>query len=263
MTISIVTRKDWDARPPRDEYVPLSGTKGVKIHYTGGYVDPRLVSDHGRCLALMRQIQNHHMDVNGWADFAYSYAACWHRKVLLGRGPGILVAANGKGLNSAHYAVIGLVGDSGLTAPNDDMLHAILDAVQLLRERGGAGNEIKGHRDGYNTDCPGTPLYDWVRRGAPRPGSLPTKKPGKSAPAFPGRLLRYPPSMHGADVYVWQSQMRDRGWNLIPDGTYGPRSKEVCVAFQTECIAEGVGIGAVDGIVGERTWRASWEKPVT
>src|SRR5690606_20045753 len=45
---------------------------------------------------------------------------------------------------------------------------AIRDGIDLLR-RHGAGGEIKGHRDGYATACPGGPLYAWVQKGAPRP----------------------------------------------------------------------------------------------
>lgn len=96
--------------------------------------------------------------------------ACPHRKVFEGRWLHHLPAANGPGLNSHHYAVLGLVGESGLVTPPDGLLHGILDAVDHLREDGFAGKEIKGHRDGYATECPGGPLYAWVRHGAPRPG---------------------------------------------------------------------------------------------
>jgi hypothetical protein len=73
-------------------------------------------------------------------------------------------------LNSGHYAVLGLVGSSGLTEPTPAMLHGIRDAIEWLRRDGDAGSEIKGHKDGYSTSCPGGPLYAWVKKGAPRPG---------------------------------------------------------------------------------------------
>jgi hypothetical protein len=106
----------------------------------------------------------------------------------MGRGPHHLPAANGAGLNTGHYAVLGLGGSKGFTEPTDGLLHGILDAVDYLREHGNAGREIKGHRDGYATDCPGGPLYAWVKRGAPRPSAQPTKtelptlKPGYRGP---------------------------------------------------------------------------------
>ncbi|MFF3671636.1 hypothetical protein [Microtetraspora malaysiensis] len=41
--------------------------------------------------------------------------------------------------------MLGLVGNSGLVEPNDELLLSILDAIDWLRREGGAGREIKGH----------------------------------------------------------------------------------------------------------------------
>ncbi|WP_246083125.1 peptidoglycan-binding protein [Nonomuraea diastatica] len=181
--------------------------------------------------------------------------ACPHRKVFQGRGPHHLPAANGPGLNSGHYAVLGLVGNTGLVQPPDGVLHAIVDAIEHLRGRGRAGKEIKGHRDGYATDCPGDPLYAWVRRGAPRPGT--PAPPAPSTPPFPGRLLRYPPVTRGEDVRTWQAQMRRRGWDIDVDGAYGAESRDVCRRFQRVQEVDD------DGIVGPITWRLTWEAPTS
>lgn len=256
MAIDLVTRREWGAREPRGSYGRLTSTRGAKVHYTGGQVSSDIVNDHAKCVAMMKAIQKYHMDGNGWMDIGYSMVACPHRKVFEGRGPGRLPAANGAGLNSDHYAVLGLVGSSGLIQPNDAMLHAILDAVEYLRAKGGAGTEIKGHRDGYSTDCPGGPLYAWVKKGAPRPGGT-SPTPTTPAPAFPGRVLRYPPIMKGEDVRTWQGRMKKRGWKLDVDGLYGEGSREVCRAFQRE---KGL---PVTGAVDRATWEAAWKKPVT
>ncbi|HLU72536.1 MAG TPA: peptidoglycan-binding protein [Nonomuraea sp.] len=253
MAIELISRKAWGARSPRGSYTRLDSTKGVKVHYTGGRVDPRIVDDHDRCAALVRSIQNSHMDGNGWIDIGYSFVACPHTKVFEGRGLHRLPAANGAGLNQGHYAVLGLVGNTGLVEPPDGMLHAILDAIEHTRRNGRAGNEIKGHRDGYATDCPGEPLYRWVRRGAPRPGEGGNDDPG--TPPFPGRLLKYPPIMRGDDVRTWQAKMADRGWEIDVDGAYGPQSRDVCRSFQRQQEID------VDGIVGPITWRRTWEAP--
>jgi hypothetical protein len=257
MAIDLISRKAWGARSPRGSYTRLGSTKGVKVHYTGGRVDPRIVDDHDRCTELVRSIQNSHMNGNGWIDIGYSFVACPHRKVFEGRGLHNLPAANGPGLNSGHYAVLGLVGNSGLTEPPDTMLHAILDAIEYTRQNGRAGKEIKGHRDGYPTDCPGGPLYAWVRKGAPRPGGGqdPAPTPPGAAPPFPGRLLKYPPIMRGDDVRQWQARIADRGFEIDVDGAYGPQSSDVCRAFQRQQDID------VDGIVGPITWRLTWEAP--
>ncbi|MEV4094410.1 peptidoglycan recognition protein family protein [Streptosporangium saharense] len=169
--MSMLSRRDWGARPPKDAYTTLNHTKGVKIHYTGDHVDPALAREHAKCVATVKAIQDHHMDGNGWIDIGYSLVVCPHRTIFQGRGAGHLPAANGAGLNSDHYAILGLVGTSGLTQPPDDLLLGILDAIDYLREHGGAGKEIKGHRDGYSTDCPGEALYTWITSGTPRPTS--------------------------------------------------------------------------------------------
>ncbi len=254
MAIDLIKRADWDARSPRGAYTQLDSTKGVKVHYTGGRVDPGIVDDHAGCVKLVKSIQGSHMDGNGWIDIGYSFVACPHRKVFEGRGLHHLPAANGAGLNRGHYAVLGLVGNAGLVQPPDELLHAILDAVEHVRDRGRAGKEIKGHRDGYSTSCPGDALYAWVRRGAPRPGN---DNGTPESPPPPGRLLRYPPVTRGDDVRTWQAKMRERGWEIDVDGAYGPASKDVCRRFQRQQGIED------DGIVGPVTWRLTWEAPLT
>ncbi|GGL12593.1 hypothetical protein Sme01_69220 [Sphaerisporangium melleum] len=256
MAIDLVSRAAWGARAPRGAYSTLSSTLGVKVHYTGGRVDPAIVNDHAKCVAMVKSIQNFHMDGNGWMDIGYSMVCCPHRKVFVGRGPRHLPAANGAGLNSGHYAVLGLVGNAGLVQPNDDLLHGIRDAIEYLRQNGGAGTQIKGHRDGYSTDCPGDALYAWVKKGAPRPGGADPVPDPERHPEWPGRLLRYPPVMRGDDVRAWQAQMDKRGWTIDVDGAYGPASKQVCQDFQRQQKLE------VDGVVGKVTWDAAFEAPI-
>ncbi|MGW0805281.1 peptidoglycan recognition protein family protein [Nonomuraea sp. NPDC002799] len=135
--------------------------------------------------------------------------------------------------------------------------------AELCKEFGLPASRVKAHRE-VNTAKPdprGIEMTAFRAAVARRMSDKPDG--GPRAPAFPGRLLKYPPATTGSDAYAWQAQMRDRGWDLIPDGTYGPRSRDLCLAFQRECIAEGLAIGQADGIVGERTWRATWEKPRT
>ncbi|GIH67217.1 MULTISPECIES: peptidoglycan recognition protein family protein [Microbispora] len=258
MAIDLVSRAEWGARPPRGSYSSLSSTRGVKVHYTGGRVDPGIVTDHAKCVAMVKSIQDFHIDGNGWIDIGYSMVACPHRKVFVGRGPGHLPAANGPGLNSGHYAVLGLVGNAGLVQPTDGILHAILDAVEYLRAKGGAGKEIKGHRDGYSTDCPGDPLYAWIKKGAPRPGTTQPQPDPEPEPEpqptqkWPGRLLRYPPVMRGDDVRTWQARMKELGYDIVVDGAYGPDSQDVCRRFQKDRHLD------VDGVVGPDTWNAAF-----
>ncbi|GAA2410929.1 hypothetical protein GCM10010404_81050 [Nonomuraea africana] len=268
MAIDLITRNEWNARRPKGAYTPINSTRGAKVHYTGGVVPASIVHDHAICVRLVQGFQNHHMDGNGWMDLAYSMAACPHRKVFEGRGPHKLTAANGAGLNSQHYSVLALVGSSGFTQPNPGLLHGIRDAIDYLRAHGRAGNEIRGHRDGFSTSCPGKPLYDWVKDGAPRPGGgagpgtpggqtpkPPAKPPstGKQS-AWPGRYLAYKPDalMSGADVAQWQRMLRKRGYTIDVDGKFGKMTRAATIVLQRAA-------GEVpDGIVGPNTWRAGF-----
>lgn len=164
-----------------------STAKGVKVHYLGAPASTKLLTDHQACISLWKSIRASHLAnaAENYSDVAYNYAACPHGYLLEGRGLRKRTGANGtQSLNQGHYAVLGLVGSSGLTQPTPEMLHAIRDGIELLRKNG-AGTEIKGHRDGYATACPGGPLYAWVQKGAPRPGATskpPTTPPKEAAP---------------------------------------------------------------------------------
>lgn len=165
--MDLVERDEWDARQPKGYYSPMPSTPhGVKIHYTGGREDFLLAVDHSLCPKRVRSVQNGHMDGNGWVDIGYSFVVCPHGTVFEGRGLGNVPAANGPGLNSDHYAILMLVGNAGLTKPTEEMVRGVRQCIAYIRSKTRAGKEIKGHRDGYATDCPGTYAYNLVRSGA-------------------------------------------------------------------------------------------------
>ena len=94
-------------------------------------------------------------------------------------------------------------------------------------------------------------LGDPTKETAPRPE-------GVKAPKWPGRYLSYSSGVPtaGHDVKTWQRQMRNRGWSIAVDGTYGPQSRGAAIVFQQEQKLQ------VDGIVGPATWKATWEAPI-
>ncbi|MGW7001447.1 peptidoglycan recognition protein family protein [Streptomyces sp. NPDC054933] len=172
----LVTRAEWGAVAPSGSYTVVNSTLGVKVHYEGTPVPVDLPAHHEWCSDRVRAIQAAHMadPTEHWIDIAYNAMVCPHGAVYEGRGLHHRTGANGNvPLNTAHYAVCGMVGSSGLTEPTQAMLIGLRDAIEWLRTQGGAGPEIKGHRDGYPTDCPGGPLYAWVLAGAPRPAPNP------------------------------------------------------------------------------------------
>lgn len=188
--MQLVTRAEWGAQPPKADWTYVATTQGVKVHYEGEPVPADLVDHHEWCAGRVRAIQAAHLanPTEGWIDIAYNAVICPHSYVFEGRGPHHETGANGnQPLNLAHYAVCAMLGDSGLTEPNDALLAGVCDAIEWLRREGGAGSEVKGHRDGYPTQCPGDPLYAWILAGAPRPapgGHVPP--PGAVGPSHPG-----------------------------------------------------------------------------
>jgi len=166
---------DWISRsdlgwPESGAPTQTDNPRGVKIHYEGDYTP---VVDHSKCAGRWTSIRNSHManTSEGWSDVAYNLAVCRHGFVLEGRGAGRRTGANGnQPLNAAHYAILVMIGSEGDTEPTSEAIAATKEAIQYLRTHSKpAGREIKGHRDGYATECPGGPLYDYVTSGRLEP----------------------------------------------------------------------------------------------
>lgn len=183
--MKFVTRAElgWGASKAPDQ----ATTKGVKVHYEGTEVR---CATHDACVSLVKAIRKSHLanTAEGYSDIAYNLLVCRHGYVFEGRGKRKRTGANGnQELNRAHYAVMGLLGSEGDTSPTPEMIEGIKDAIAYLRSYG-AGREIKGHRDGYATTCPGEPLYALVRAGKLEPGVLtPGPKPQPVYAPFPGQ----------------------------------------------------------------------------
>ena len=262
--LKLVTRAQlgWPASAAPSQ----SSTKGVKVHYEGTAVSTRLLTDHDACIAEWKAIRKSHLanTAEGYSDVAYNYAACPHGYLLEGRGLGRRTGANGnQDLNRAHYAIVGLVGSSGLTEPTDAMLSAIRDGIELLRKHG-AGTEIKGHRDGYATSCPGGPLYAWVKKGAPRPGGT-GAKPSTPLPKIKVSLAHVayaarhdPPAAQGhtsykAEVLTVEKALKAEGLlaSTYVDGSFGTKTVSAYAQWQRSPAGGGyVGTDA-DGIPGK------------
>lgn len=239
---------------------PLQATtKGVKVHYTGSAVSTAVLKDHSRCIEMWRDIRVAHLanTAENYSDVAYNYAACPHGYLLEGRGIGRRTGANGNQvLNQAHYAILGLVGSSGLTEPTGELLGAIRDGIDLLRKNG-AGTEIKGHKDGHATACPGVPLYAWVQKGAPRPGAGTVTAPArpsvdlskliaaaKADPPKPGTPVSYAGTKTVETALVTEGLLA----KSLADGHFGSATKAAYGLWQMRCGFTGK---AADGLPGK------------
>ncbi|MER6912864.1 peptidoglycan-binding protein [Streptomyces sp. NPDC000594] len=251
--MKLITRAQWGA-PAQSAASPIASTRGVKVHYVGSAYPARA---HDRCDDAVRSIRTTHLNDpdQNYVDIAYNMLVCEHGHVFEGRGALRRSGANGStALNTDHYAVCALLGKTGLTQPTDAMLGGLRDAIEYLRERGKAGTEIKGHRDGFATECPGEPLYAWVRRGAPRPGG--TVRPPSKPPAYepyPGAAF-FAPGRRSPVITAMGRRLVAEGCGRYQSGP-GPRWTEAdrrsYAAWQRRLGHTGQ---AADGIPGPDSW---------
>jgi hypothetical protein len=120
--------------------------------------------------AAMRGIQNFHMDVRKWSDIAYHYIVFQpdpnHNKatVFAGRDVHAVPAAQlGHNTGTLAVCVYGNFDRDGVKEPTIDAIVGILAQHHKLVTVG-------GHRDVFQTDCPGGHLYAHVGEIAKRAG---------------------------------------------------------------------------------------------
>lgn len=123
-----------------------------------------------------------------------------------------------------------------------------------LKKYTGSGHDTWSHVSWWRSRA-NERAYLWTPAG-----STPTPVPENTtvtAPAYPGYVIKYNPDKVDANLKVWQTRMKARGWTLTADGVYGPETKKVVLAFQKE-----KGLGA-DAEIGPITWKAAWTSAVT
>ncbi|MGY0061143.1 peptidoglycan recognition protein family protein [Streptomyces sp. LZ34] len=178
----IVTRAGWGA----DEKLREKGhryTKTVKVAFVHHTVTGNAYAC-SQAPSVMRSIYRYHVTSMGWRDFGYNFAVdkCGH--IYEGRSGGVAKAVQGahtRGFNTNSMG-IAVLGTYSSKKPASKAVKAVakLTAWKLglfgrnpsgtthLTSAGGnrykKGTKAKlrvisGHRDGYNTECPGGALY--------------------------------------------------------------------------------------------------------
>ncbi|MGW1979229.1 peptidoglycan-binding protein [Streptomyces sp. NPDC001889] len=261
--MQLIRRTAWGA-PATSPTALIAATRGVKVHYLGSAYSSRA---HDRCDDQVRAIRAAHLAdrTQGYSDIAYNLIVCEHGHVFEGRGAHRRTGANGTTLlNRQHYAVCALLGSTGLTQPPAAMLAGLRDAIEYLREHGDAGPEILGHRDGHPTACPGDALYDWVKRGAPRPSApkpsptpqpTPAKPPAKRYEPFPGAEF-FAGGRRSPVVTAMGRRLVAEGcgrYQVGPGPSWSEADRKSYAAWQRKLGYTGA---AADGIPG----RASWDR---
>jgi peptidoglycan hydrolase-like protein with peptidoglycan-binding domain len=247
--MTVFYRADWVAREPRYAPTPIVDTANVVIHYEG--------SNSDGTLEAVRNIQNYHMDKNGWNDIAYSWLINQNGDVFEGRGWGVRSAANGSvASNADRYAVCFMIGVD--EEPSEAALASSRVLVGLAREaKPSASKDITGHRDHIATSCPGQPLYDLVQSGAFEPDfgqvfvndvpvveHAPTHNP---LTELADGVLQV--GEHGVWVEILQKRLVQLGFDPKGvDGVYGYDTAQAVKQFQLQAGIYG------DGVAGKQTF---------
>jgi N-acetyl-anhydromuramyl-L-alanine amidase AmpD len=250
---SIADTTAWRARGARSPVV-LTGAKPDKIivHHTA---DPNGTDySQTRAYALARNIQNYHMDSNGWIDSGQHFTISRGGFMMEGRhrsletlqgGSNMVVGAHCPNQNDI---AIGIENEGTYTSelpPQAQYDQLVTMCAYICQQYSIASDRIYGHRDFFNTQCPGDQLY--AKLGQLRK-DVATKLGTGNTISRVWVTTKKPDS--GERVKTVQYLLKARGYSVTVDGAFGSGTESVVKSFQTS-----KGLGA-DGIVGRYTWES-------
>ncbi|MEU1125092.1 N-acetylmuramoyl-L-alanine amidase [Streptomyces sp. NPDC005899] len=185
---AIVTRAQWKADESLNDESPdyMDTVKAVFVHHTA-QTNTYNCADSA---AIVRGLHAYHVQSNGWKDLGYNFIVDKCGTVFEGRKGGVdraVMGAHTYGFNreTTGIAVIGMYTDTSAATAATTAVARIaawklgqygVDPAETVKlTAGAAGNNyagktftagtaysfgrISGHRDGFNTQCPGTKLY--------------------------------------------------------------------------------------------------------
>ncbi|MFD8965386.1 N-acetylmuramoyl-L-alanine amidase [Streptomyces sp. NPDC059568] len=178
----IVTRRGWGAdeslRERRFGYSKRLTAAFVHHSATGNNYDCR------QSASVLRGIYRYHVKSSGWRDIGYNFAVDKCGNIYEGRAGGVAKPVKGAhtlgfNANTMGIAVLGTYGGTNPSAAATTAvarltawklgLHRVDPRGKVTLISSGSGKykkgtkvglrAISGHRDGFNTDCPGSRLY--------------------------------------------------------------------------------------------------------
>ena len=212
----IISRAQWGALPARPgvQTVSMSRRTEFVVHYSDGPVNQSVLSIQEWCMNGM-----------GYLDIDYNFLVRGDTgEIYEGRGWDA-VGSHCIGHNTSGLGVC-VIGAGQLSAAAQASIQWL---YQQATSKAGHSLAVYGHRDLWNTDCPGDNIEGWVRSGAVTRHT-------------PRDLQLENPYMEGPDVVVVQ-----RIVGATPDGIYGPITASLVQHWQA---AHGL---TADGIVGPLT----------
>ncbi|MEV5999600.1 peptidoglycan recognition protein [Streptomyces griseomycini] len=179
---AIVTRRGWGANESLREkrFVYTGKVKAAFVHHTA-------TGNNYTCAqapSVIRGIYRYHVRSMGWRDIGYNFLVDKCGRIYEGRAGGVakpVMGAHTLGFNS-NSTGIAVIGSYGSRKPSSSAvkgiarltawklgLHGMNPKGKTYLKSGGGNlyrkgkkvrlNVISGHRDGFNTACPGGKLY--------------------------------------------------------------------------------------------------------
>lgn len=257
----ILSTSDWGAREPSSP-VEVLDSKPVKImvHHTATPNSDDTSQTHAEELA--RQIQDYHMDTNGWIDTGQNFTNTRGGYLLEGRHKSLSVLKAGdqhvKGAHAGDQNSVSLGIENEGTYTSASVPSALWSSLvelcsYMVSQYGIEPGEIYGHRDFMATECPGDVLY----------GRLPELR--EAVGAKTGKQVRQPvvwpllrAGAEGPRVTALQLLLRSRGESVPVDGVFAGRTREVAGRVAGELGAVGKTCSATrvaePGLFGGRGW---------
>jgi peptidoglycan hydrolase-like protein with peptidoglycan-binding domain len=256
-TAYIMSCDEWGARPPAGELSTRTGsTRRIVVHHMA--FPNTMDFSMEAAIACAERVQYIHMDKNGWSDTGNHFSISRGGHVLEGRHGSLdaledggyqIVSAHAVGQNTQS---IGIENEGTYVdeLPTGKLWWSLVKlSTTICTQYGFGAQNITGHWDWNNTQCPGAKFYSTFPllrlHVAKRLGQDPSTIPART---WPDTFT----SCAGATVRTLQHLLNTQGFNLVADGAFGPATLAAVRAFQT---AHGFPT-ASDGTMTGPTWEA-------
>lgn len=103
--IDIITCPEWKARQPTQPITAVGKATRIIFHHTAGHhAELRDPADYSveEAIRYAQDIQNFHMDSNGWVDSGHNFLVCRNGVILQGRWLTVSAIEAGHMVESAH-----------------------------------------------------------------------------------------------------------------------------------------------------------------
>lgn len=165
----ICNRGCWGARAPKCGITQMSSLNRAIIHHTANASDYN-TSGVEASKAIVRNVQNIHMDANGWCDIGYHFLVDKYGNIFEGRSGAMSSlpkgSHDGNNVNSFGFNLLGYFHGPYNNDPNATMRGALYDVIAWRMPSTwspyGSGSynsttvgNLDGHRKVKATACPG------------------------------------------------------------------------------------------------------------